>query len=192
MDFLRFSVFTHKLYNPRNPFFHEWIPEISSLQPPAPQIKKNSFKLESELQERNLLLCWRFSEVMSPRHKSKSWKAGRAKRGDYRPVHSHGKKEKKVWTKGRSRHKGGWIIQYAPLLDSFVILYNGLLEKNRLIAWKRSSFLSHHALMFGEKEKKKMSPFCCKYLLCSSRMVVSPAGWKWPTSCAGARLYAQP
>lgn len=66
-------------------------------------------------------------------------------------IQKSGKRERKLWTKGKERHKRRWIIQYAPLVDSFVILYNGPLEKNQLIAWKRSFFLSHHALMLWEK-----------------------------------------
>lgn len=92
-------------------------------------------------------------------YKSKSWKAGQRK-GEYGSVHSYSKtwfkkrereRERKLWTKGKKRHKRRWIIQYAPLVDSFVILYNGPLEKNQVIAWKRSLFLSHHALMLGKK-----------------------------------------
>lgn len=74
--------------------------------PPPLQIIKNSLKLESELHEQNLL-CRRFSEVMSPRHKSKSWKAGRRKEETIGLTILMEKKERKVWTKGRSRHKGG-------------------------------------------------------------------------------------
>lgn len=98
-------------------------------------------------------------KVKGPMYKSKSWKAGQRK-GEYGSVHSYSKtwfkkrereRERKLWTKGKKRHKRRWIIQYAPLVDSFVILYNGPLEKNQVIAWKRSLFLSHHALMLGKK-----------------------------------------
>lgn len=63
------------------------------------------------------------------------------------------RERKKLWTKGKKRHKRRWIIQYAPLVDSFVILYNGPLEKNQVIAWKRSLFLSHHALMLEKNDR---------------------------------------
>lgn len=55
-------------------------------------------------------------------------------------IQNWSKRRRKVWTKGTERHKRRWIIQHTPLLDSFVILYNGRLENNRLIAWKRSPF----------------------------------------------------
>lgn len=125
-------------------------------------------------------LHWRFSKVKSPRYKSKSWKAGQAKRRVWaRPFSfkNQGKRERKVWTKGKERHKRRWIIQYAPLVDSFVILYNGVGEESVDSVKTVSFFLSHHALMLGEK----MSPFCCKYLQCSCRWFVNPAGYKWPT-----------
>lgn len=71
--------------------------------------------------------------------------SGEGKKTQDGPGHSHSeiwlKKEregkKKLWTKGTERHKRRWIIQCSPLLDSFVILYNGRLENNQLIAWKR-------------------------------------------------------
>lgn len=88
-------------------------------------------------------LHWRFSAERSPRYKSESWKAGRRKKERAGPsilIQTASKRERKVWTKGKERHKRRWIIQYAPLVDSFVILYNGQLENNHLIAWKRSLF----------------------------------------------------
>lgn len=146
------------------PFFDDqtWVKgglDKSSQKPPPffyPQKRhcQKFFKLEDELHELKPPLHWRFSKVRSPRYKSKSWKAGQRK-GEYGPVpfsfKNRVKRERKVWTKGKERHKRRWIIQYAPLVDSFVILYNGPLEKNQLIAWKRSLFLSHHALMLWEK-----------------------------------------
>lgn len=104
-----------------------------------------------------------FSRVKSPRYKSESWKAGQRRGREYLPGPSiliqrfGGKRERQVWTKGTERHKRRWIIQCTPLLDSFVILYNGQSENNQLIAWKRSPPLplffplSHPALMFWEE-----------------------------------------
>lgn len=55
-------------------------------------------------------------------------------------IQTLGKRERKVGTKGGERHKRKWIIQCTPLVDSFVILYNGPLKNNQMIAWKRSLF----------------------------------------------------
>ena len=141
--------------------------------------------------EQNVPSIDAFSKVKSPRYKSKSWKAGQRKgRVWARPFSfkNRAKRERKVWTKGKERHKRRWIIQYAPLVDSFVILYNGPLEKNQLIAWKRSLFSVTPRI----NVMRKMSQFCCKYLRCPYRWSVNPAGGNWPTFFGASALYAQP
>lgn len=123
------------------------------------------------------------SRVKSPRYKSESWKAGQRREREYMPGPSiliqkfGGKRERKVWTKGTERHKRRWIIQCTPLLDSFVILYNGQLENNQLIAWKRSLTL-FFPVTPGVNVLRRMSQFGCKYLWCPYGWSVNPAGWK--------------